>query len=208
MTKNRTKLVRYTIKLLKKAGHDDIVLPSPTDNDWLEIDWGYQPFEENCLYDSCDNPTAKWLLQDFIASNSIVGFSVNCELAKLLSKRGRLVQKEMDSIIKTRNWENFSSNPLLLSYLAVMTDGVLRAKTLLDVVHEDSRDGIFIACLRMESRSLDFKLMDKFREWGLDSSWGSGTGELGALHAFIKKWLSRWPVSQYSDIMKMYFERT
>lgn len=209
MARNTTQLVRLTVKLLKAAGHKDVALPPADDPEqWLEIDWGYAPFEEPCLYDTCSADAAKWLLQDFAASKSLIGWSVECELAKLLSKRGQLVRREIEPIVRDTDWTAFRPQHLFLSYLAVMPDGAKRAEGLLDIVPEDFRDGLFIACLRLNSRRLDARLMMKFREWSCDPTWGSGSGELGALHAFIKKWVSRWPVAEYSDLMKVYFKRT
>lgn len=56
---------------------------------------------------------------------------------------------------------------------------------------EDFRDGLFLACYRLNTFNIYKNLVKYFSEWiGKDSDWGYGTGERWALEKFIKKWNS------------------
>jgi hypothetical protein len=67
-------------------------------------------------------------------------------VVKLLSTHGHLVAEIMDPLLNTLNWSSYSEHQLFLSYLALRTDGPSLATHLLDVVPEDARDGLFLAC--------------------------------------------------------------
>jgi hypothetical protein len=132
--------------------------------------------------------------------------SISEQLSKLLSTRGGLVADVMDPLLKTVNWGTFSNHLLFLSYLAVREDGPSLAQHLLDVVPEDGRDGLFLACYILRSESLDRKLIEKFVE--LDSgAWDPGsTGELYALEQFIAKWLDVYPYANLERVVRIYFK--
>ena len=134
---------------------------------------------------------AKIILRDFVANTTLCGWSLNCQMARLLSEKGQLVAKKVDRILETTDWESYASPQLLLSYLAVKPDGAKWAYRLLDVVLDDARDGLFLACWKIKDKRLHAKLLRKFEEWFTqDETWGGGTGEDGWLGRFVSKWLT------------------
>jgi hypothetical protein len=76
---------------------------------------------------------------------------------------------------------------------------------LLDVVGDDFRDGLFIACLRINSEELDRKLIRKFPEWEEEGAALHDTGNIYALQQFLTKWLKRYPYSDLEKVVKLYF---
>lgn len=159
----------------------------------LEIDpFGDIPIADSewVLKDTTDDE-AKIILRDFIGKMTRCGWSLNCQMARLLSEKGQLVAKKMDRILEKTDWESYASPQLLLSYLAVKPDGAKWAYRLLDVVLDDARDGLFLACWKIKDKRLHAKLLRKFEEWFTkDETWGGGTGEDDWLRRFISKWLT------------------
>ena len=145
---------------------------------------------------------AKIILRDFVAKKTLCGWSLNCQMARLLSEKGQLVAKEMDRILEKTDWESYASPQLLLSYLAVKPDGAKWAYRLLDVVFDDARDGLFLACWKIKDKRLHAKLLRKFEEWFTkDATWGGCTGEDGWLGRFVSKWLIQGTFS-YARLVK------
>lgn len=133
---------------------------------------------------------AKTILRDFIGSKTSCGWSLSCQMARLLSEKGQLVAKRMDKLIERNDWSN-GKHTLLLAYLAAKPDGAEWAKKLLDMVPDDARDGLFLACWKINDLELHAKLLRKFEEWFTkDATWGCGTGEDGWLGRFISRWLA------------------
>lgn len=132
---------------------------------------------------------AHFILCDFVENRTCCGWSLNCQMARLLSERGMLIAPQMDKIIENTDW--FSGrHSLLLSYLAVKPNGAEWAKKLLDIVPNDDRDGLFLACWKITDRELQEKLLRKFEEWIQDETWGGGDGEGAWLGRFLGKWIS------------------
>jgi hypothetical protein len=133
---------------------------------------------------------ARFILRDFVENKTCCGWSLNCQMARLLSERGLLIARRMNKIIEETDWSR-GVHTLLLAYLAVKHDGAEWAKRLLDVVPNDSRDGLFLACWKIEDRKLQGKLLRKFKEWvTADETWGCGDGEGTWLKYFLGKWIS------------------
>ena len=81
------------------------------------------------------------------------------------------------------------------------------AEQLLDRVPEDCRDGLFLACHKLQSEKLDRKLIAKFMEWGA-GPWSPGaTGELYALEQFIAKWLRLYSYMDLEGVVRLYFNQ-
>src|SRR5881394_821246 len=133
--------------------------------------------------------------------------SLRSRLSKLLSQKGRLVSETIDPLLRSLDWSSWSSYQLFLSYLAVRDDGAELASRLLDQVPEDARDGLFLACYRLQSTALDRKLIDKFLEWGAEGWSPESTGELYALEQFIAKWLGLFPYRDLEGVVRLYFEQ-
>ena len=59
----------------------------------------------------------------------------------------------------------------------------------LDLCEEDFRDGLFLACYRLNTPDIYSSLVRHFSEWiEKDPDWGKGTGEQLALERFLQKW--------------------
>jgi hypothetical protein len=172
----------------------------------ISLDASYDPFTSKCIFDDCNDAQAKTLLTAFLTHRLSVSPSVSEQLSKLLSTRGRLVADVIDPLLKTLNWGTCSNHLLFLSYLALSQDGSELAQHLLDVVPEDGRDGLFLACYILHSEPLDRKLIEKFVEWDSES-WDPGsTGELYALEQFIAKWLALYAYSDLERVIRIYFK--
>lgn len=172
----------------------------------ITLDARYDLFASECIFDDCNDKQAKVFLDAFLGDCFSVSWSVSEQLSKLLSKRGRLVSERMDPLLKTLNWGSVSSHQLFLSYLAVRDDGAAVASDLLDIVPEDARDGLFLACHRLRSESLDRKLMKKFVGWSAEQWCPGSTGELYALEQFVAKWLRLYPYADLENVIRLYFE--
>jgi hypothetical protein len=73
--------------------------------------------------------------------------------------------------------------------LARMPDGENLAIKMLDIVTDDFRDGLFLACYRIRTPRIFNKLERCFLEWiAADVTWGQGTGEIYCLKKFIDLW--------------------
>jgi hypothetical protein len=171
-----------------------------------ELDARYRLFTPECIFDDCTDEQAKSFLESFIQGLSI-NWELSIELCKLLSRRGHLVAGTVEPLLASVDWINFTFNrQLLLSYLAVRKEGDTLAERLLDQVREDFRDGLLLACYRIESEMLDRKLMKKFLQWEAQD-WSAGsTGELYALEQFIAKWLEDYPYAELEPVVRLYFK--
>lgn len=177
--------------------------------DWcadVVLDARYDLFASQCIFDSCNDAQARLFLESFLTHKLSVGPSVSEQLSKLLSTRGGLVGKIMESLLTTLDWSSIGGHLLFLSYLAVRENGAVLAGQLLDHVPEDGRDWLFLACHKLPSEELDRKLMGKFVEWGAGRWDPTATGELYALEQFIAKWLPLYPYSDLEGVIRLYFK--
>ena len=175
----------------------------------------FDPFVEIPIADSqwvlkdTTDDEARIILRDFIGNKTLCGWSLNCQMARLLSEKGQLVAKRMDKLIEMNDWSN-GKHTLLLAYLAVKPDGAAWANKLLDSV-SFFRDGLFLACWKIRDKRLQAKLLRKFEEWFTeDEAWGSGTGEDGWLGRFISKWLTEgtFAYERLEKCIRWYFKHT
>ena len=98
------------------------------------------------LFSDVSDAEAELLLKEFISDKTYCTFEVLVHFARLMALKGALVAELMDNVVRSTDWESYASPHLLLSYLAVKSDGVAWIIRLLDVVPADARDGLFIAC--------------------------------------------------------------
>ncbi len=171
----------------------------------VDLDARYDFFTAESIFEDCNQAQAKLFLESFVIGDLNVNWDISLQLSKLLSTRGFLISDLIEPMLSRLDWHSYSSPQLLLSYLAIMNGGVEWAYQLLDQVPEDARDGLLLACYKLNSQKLDKKLMGKFVEWGA-SNWSPGsTGELGALEQFISKWLERYPYNELEEVIRTYF---
>jgi hypothetical protein len=120
-----------------------------------------------------------------------IGYELDCHLGSLLAQKGRLVEDLLAPVLRDTDWSSYASPQTLLAGLAAVPDGAKRAVELLDIVPEDARDGLFIACWYLPALPVQRKLLAKFVEWSADPTWGGGTCEDGWLRVFLCKWISQ-----------------
>ena len=146
-------------------------------------------FDKECIFDSCSNDVAAVLLRKFLNKEISMGWSVSCELSKLLAKRGGLVAEIAEPIVTEPREKGFSERFLFLSYFANSIVWEPFCIDFLDWVPEDGRDGLFLACYMLNTPRIYVKLTQKFSEGMMaDAKWGGGTGEGPALERFVAKW--------------------
>jgi hypothetical protein len=171
----------------------------------IHLDRRYDLLAPECIFDECSDAQAKIFLEAFLAGKLAVSWSVSEQLSKLLSTRGLLVREAIDSIVASVDWSCCGSNQLFLGYLALRNDGPELAAKLLDTIRDDFRDGLFLACHRLQDEKLDRKLMAKFVEWEAQGDDLVSTGCTYALEQFIAKWLKLYPYRDLEAVIKLYF---
>ena len=150
--------------------------------------WLFAETDDNWLFSYVSNAEAKLLLKEFISDKTYCTFEVLLHFARLMALKGTLVAEPMDNVVQSTDWESYASPQLLLSYLAVKSDGAAWIIRLLDVVPSDARDGLFIACWHCHDRRVHRKLLRKFEEWTQAGDFGGGDGEGLWLGRFLTKW--------------------
>jgi hypothetical protein len=190
-----------------------------------ELQWGeYNDGSKTLDFDPCgDMPIddsrwvlkgatdreARFILSDFVGNKTCCGWALNCQMARLLSERGFLIAKRIDKIIEETDWSR-GVHSLLLAYLAVKPDGAILANKLLDIVPNDARDGLFLACWKIKDRKLQSKLLRKFEEWlTTDETWDCGDGEGAWLGRFVSKWLTSgtFTYARLEKCIRWYFKQ-
>jgi hypothetical protein len=205
-----TPLIHLTEKLLRKRQDIESIAPADPSSDQgcLGCWGGPDYFDDECIYDPCDDATARWLLEDFLYGRSQVDGHISGELSKLLSKRPYAIADMMAHLIDRLDHRPsdsiYSYHNLAWSYFANRADGETRALQLLDLVPEDCRDGLFLACYKLNTPAIYEKMKRKVREWYADYKfWGSGTGERGRVAQMVKKWDKTFPNGDHEDIRRI-----
>lgn len=162
------------------------------------------------IFDECSDDDAKLLLESFIDYRALYQYDLAFQLSRLLARRGSLVRARMGRILAKTDWRSYGSNGLLLAYLASRKGSEALVCRLLDVVGEDNRDGLFLACWHSSGKKVQKCLKRKFESWiESDGSWGSGTGEAWWLGAFLSKWTveGTFPYEQLQALTQWHLER-
>ena len=171
------------------------------------MQWG---MDAPYIFGDLDDEGAKFLLESFIDFRSLYHFDLALQLARLLAERGTLVRARMGRIIAKTDWSSYRSNGLLLSYLGSVKGADAQIRRLLDIVPEDGRDGLFVACWKSQSARVQKKLLEKFERWIEDDpDFGSGTGEAAWLGAFLAKWMreGEFPYDRLESLVRWYLAR-
>ncbi len=120
------------------------------------------------------------------------------------------MRARMGRIIAKTDWSSYGSNGLLLSYLGSVKGADAQIRRLLDIVPEDGRDGLFVACWKSQSARVQKKLLEKFERWIEDDpDFGSGTGEAAWLGAFLAKWMreGEFPYDRLESLVRWHLAR-
>ena len=129
------------------------------------------------------------LLFTALIENHPLYWDIALEIAKLLPTKGYLVKDRLQLDGWTVDFCYHGFNQMLLAYLGSSKKYETRIIELLDMIPEDYRDGLFLACEALNTPLICRKLMEKFTQWiNADSDYGKGTGEMHYLVRFIKLW--------------------
>ncbi len=165
---------------------------------------------ETSLFDPLDEALRRRLLTAYVRGELYCEWDIEIELMKLLALRGTLVSDMLEPRVQDRTLYSGHPNSLgLLSYLAVSPDGEAYVIDLLDQILKDSRDGLFFACMFLNTDSVNQRLMEKFTEWADDDMYDiNGTDELQWLGYFIHRWLERYCISDrlVEKNIRIYFD--
>ena len=163
-------------------------------------------FEGKCIFDHYSDEQASTILEAFVLNDIKPGYLLSCEFSKLLATRGNLVASIVEPIIRNTDWSTMNNNFFLLSYLPFMNEGTNLIIKMLNVVPEDFRDGLFLACYNINNREVDLALINKFIIWSKDDSWAPlSTGEHDALGCFLKKWLKNHEIFELEETIRIFF---
>ena len=136
------------------------------------------------------------LLFSALIENKALYWDIALEIAKLLPEKGHLIKDELhlDECI-ANPFDGF--NQLLLAFLGCDQIYENQIIALLDEIPEDARDGLFMACAKLDTSAIFCKLAEKFTEWITDDpDYGNGSGEGRYLDDFIMLWVKTQDAAQ------------
>ena len=165
------------------------------------------PLGSDWMFKSATDDESRQILLHFISNKHDIGFELACQIARLLSEKGFVVKEELADFVTRVDWSLYGSPELALAGLPHIKRGDAVTIRLLDVVPEDSRDGIFFACWKSKSRAVQEKLLGKFESWTTAPDWGSGSGEHAWLKYFLGKWISEetFPYERLKNLVVWHF---
>lgn len=149
------------------------------------------PLSEEWYLKGITDDEAQYLLEYFLVSGKldVLDYSICCIMIRLLAEKGYLVKSEIFTILSKEDWACSPSLSCFLAGVCFLNNASNIIVYLLDLVPEDSRDGLFTACWKINNKDVDVKLLEKFEEWiSKDETYGIGTGELGWVFVFLSKW--------------------
>lgn len=166
------------------------------------------PLGKDWMFKSATNDESRKILLHFMSNKHGIGFELACQIARLFAEKGFVVKEELSDFVVNTDWSSYGSPQLVLAGLPHIRRGDSVTIRLLDVVPEDNRDGIFFACWKSKSRSVQEKLLGKFEDWATTLDWGSGTGESAWLKYFIGKWISEgiFPYEKMKNLVVWHFQ--
>ena len=132
------------------------------------------PLGKDWMFKSATDDESRQILLPFISNKLDIGFELACQIARLLSEKGFVVKEELSDFVANTDWSSYGSPQLVLAGLPHIRRGDSVTIRLLDVVPEDNRDGIFFACWKTKSRTVQEKLFGKFEEMDTRSDVGRG----------------------------------
>ena len=184
------------LRQLKKEKIDSYIEINDFQNKNIQVVYFYDELDyyaDKCLFDNCSEDEIIKLLYSFCSSSyyDLFSWQTCCELSKLLAKHGKLISKDVEKFIFSDQSNHFRNVSLHLSYLSTDIKWEEWCLNCMDLCEEDFRDGLFLACYRLNTFNFYKNLVKYFSELiEKDSDWGYETGERWALEKFIKKWNS------------------
>lgn len=166
------------------------------------------PLGNDWIFKSTTDDESRQILLPFISNKLDIGFELACQIARLFAEKGFVVKDELSVFVANTDWSSYGSPHLALAGLPHIRRGDSVTIRLLDVVPEDSRDGIFFACWKSKSRAVQEKLLGKFENWTTAPDWGSGSGEHAWLKHFLGKWISEetFPYERLKNLVVWHFQ--
>ena len=155
-----------------------------------DVDWEYK-----VIFAECSDDELIFLFRA-LRQNLPLDWDVAVQIAKLLPEKGHLIKDELhlDECI-ANPFDGF--NQLLLAFLGCDQIYENQIIALLDEIPEDARDGLFMACAKLDTSAIFCKLAEKFTEWITDDpDYGNGSGEGRYLDDFIMLWVKTQDAAQ------------
>ena len=141
------------------------------------------------------------LLFTALIENRPLHWDIAFEIARLLPEKGLLIEDKFSLDNCTANYF-YGFNQMLLAYLGSDQKYESEIIRLLNEVPEDARDGLFMACYRLNTPAICRKLMEKFTQWiNSDPNYGTGSGEGYYLNRFIELWQQTQQINLCSDFI-------
>ena len=143
------------------------------------------------LFEKCSDEEFILLFTALIGMKPL-HWDIAFEIAEYLPEKGSLIQDILwldDCIADPLR----GFNQLLLAYLGCNQKYETEVIKLLDIIPEDARDGLFLACFHLNTPLIFRKLIEKFTQWiNADPYYGIGSGE----GKFLKKFIVLWHKTQ------------
>ena len=150
--------------------------------------FGEIPLDDKWLLKAITNEEAVFVLNRFLDDDTVCAHDLLCQFSRLLVDRGALIKPRLQCFYQDKDWSSYSAPQLTLSGLVHLPDAAIRIQELLNVVPEDCRDGLFLACWFLNDLGVNKRLCEKFEKWSADPSWsGEATGEAVWLKRFSDK---------------------
>ena len=147
--------------------------------------------KENWVLRLATDDESQIILRYFLSSPNDIAFELACHFARLLAEKGYMVKTELTELIAITDWSSYASPHLALAGLPYIDNSESITIRLLDIVPNDCRDGISIACWHFNNLKVQEKLLQNFEKWIQDETWGGGDGESAWLGRFLGKWISK-----------------
>lgn len=154
--------------------------------------FGEIPLEDEWLLKSITDEEAVFVLNRFLDGDTGCAYDMLCQFSRLLVEKGALIKTRLQCFYKDKDWSSYSAPQLTLSGLVHLPDAAMRIQELLNVVPEDCRDGLFLACWHLNDKEVTKQVLKKFEEWVADPDWsGAATGEAVWRRRFVGKFASQ-----------------
>lgn len=154
--------------------------------------FGEIPLEDEWLLKSITDEEAIFVLNRFLDGDTDCAYDMLCQFSRLLVEKGALIKTRLQCFYQDKDWSSYSAPQLTLSGLVHLPDAAMRIQELLNVVPEDCRDGLFLACWHLNDKEVTKQVLKKFEEWVADPDWsGAATGEAVWRRRFVGKFVSQ-----------------